>query len=436
MTRFPRSGELACALIVTSPTIPPGLAPAHRSPLQRLIAAIRDPQIAAAVRGLVERAQAALTGLEALDESLYERFKDGGRSVDDDTAPGLLVNALMASTFRELRAFTSYCQGLRPVPQETEGGAGDDFGFGDLEGLAAAKPAGAELDLGDIGALLEGIDEHPAQNEAQRFSALLEKLSSIEYGLTSQLTEMEQRVRVSLSAWEIAQAIEVLDDTKGSTSQGVFAVLSEVCQAFLPDAEPSALAPGHLTVLDQALVVRQALAELGRALAGPHARLQGEDRSAHAAALVELRGALGAFVASAAFPIMRPADRWQLGQFERTLKEQAPGAARFTSEGLAKYLESLGSINRREVLILHDQRAAAELGEALAAAQQLALISPRLAVEPMQKASAAALSLYGSSPEIDEAIAPLRERPPNLADPRALAETLALLERLAQLLRR
>jgi hypothetical protein len=28
-----------------------------------------------------------------------------------------------------------------------------------------------------------------------------------------------------------------------------------------------------------------------------------------------------------------------------------------TSEGFAKYLDSLGSINRREVLIVHDQRA-------------------------------------------------------------------------------
>lgn len=387
--------------------------------------------------GLVERAQAALTGLEKLDESLYERFKEGGRSVDDESAADLMVRALMASTFRGLRSFTAYCQGLRPLEGEAEGGQSDDFSFGDLEGAAAAEDD-AELDLGagDIGALLEGIDEHPQQSEAQRFSALLEKVSSIEYGLTSQLAEMEQRVRVSLKAWEIAHAIEVLDDTQGSTSQGVFAVLSAVCQAFLPDADPTTLAPGHLTVLDQALVVRQALAELGRALSSPHARLQGEDSTAHPAALDDLRRALSAFVAGAAFPIMRPADRWQLAQFERTLKEQGPGAAKFTSEGLAKYLESLGSINRREALILHDQRAAAELGEALAAAQQLALISPRLAVDPMQKAIAAALSLYGSSPEIDEAIAPLRERPPSLGDPRALADALVVLERLAQSLHR
>jgi len=340
----------------------------------------------------------------------------------------------MKSTFRGLRSFTTYCQGLRPVQAE-EGGAGDDFGFGDLENAAGAREPDLDLGVGDIGALLEGIDEQPAQSEAQRFSALIEKLSSIEYGLTSQLLEMEQRVQVAIAGWEMAQAIEVLDDTKSSTSQGVFAVLSAVCQAFLPDTEPTALAPGHLTVLDQALVVRQALAELGRALAPPHARLQGTDAAVQQAALVELRRALSAFVASAAFPIMRPADRWQLAQFERRLKDQAPGAAKFTSEGLSKYLESLSSINQREVLILHDQRAAAELGEALATAQQLTLISPRLAADPTQKAVAAALSLYGSSPEVDEVIAPLRERPPSLGDPGALAQTLALLERLAQALR-
>lgn len=420
-----------------SPSIPPGLAPAPRTPLQRLASAIRDRQIATAVVRLVELAQAGLRDLEVLDESLYERFKAGGRSVAEETGADLRVRAVMASTFRGLKAFTAYCQGLRPLePQEGEGGAGDDFSFGDLEGAAAAKAAEPELDLGDIGALLEGIDEHPQQTEAQRFTALREQLSSIEYGLTSQLMEMEDRVKVSLSSWEIAQAIEVLDDTKVSTSQGVFACLSAVCQAFLPDADPTTLAPGHLTVLDEALLVRQELAELGRKLAPPHARLQGDDSSTHQAALADLRAALKSFVEGAAFGIMRPADRWQLTQFERSLREQAPGAAKFTSEGLAKYLESLGSINQREVLILHDQRAAAELGEALAAAQQLALISPRLAVDPAQKAIAAALSLYGSSPEIDEAIAPLREWPPNLEDPGEVAESLAVLERLAQSLHR
>jgi hypothetical protein len=247
---------------------------------------------------------------------------------------------------------------------------------------------------------------------------------------------MEDRVRVSIANWEIAQAIEVLDDTKSSTSQGVFAVLSMVCQTFLPEAEPNSLAPGHLTVLDQALVVRQALSELARAVAGPHARLQIDDQVAQPVALVELRAALSAFVASAAFPIMRPADRWQLNQFDRKLKAQAPGAAKFTSEGLAKYLESLSSINQREVLILHDQRASASLREALASAQQLTLISPRFAVESLQRALEAAFSLYGSSPEIDDVIALMRERPPNVSDPVGQADALAMLGRLTQVMRR
>ena len=45
---------------------------------------------------------------------------------------------------------------------------------------------------------------------------------------------------------------------------------------------------------------------------------------------------------------MRAADRWQLVQFEQELREQPLAAARMTSEGLAKYLDSLGSINQRE----------------------------------------------------------------------------------------
>ena len=51
---------------------------------------------------------------------------------------------------------------------------------------------------------------------------------------------------------------------------------------------------------------------------------------------------------------MRAADRWQMVEFERELAEQALKPARMTSEGLVKYVDSLSSINQREVLQLHD----------------------------------------------------------------------------------
>ena len=396
-----------------------------------LLSSIRAPKIAEAAAELVRLSQEALADLEGLDESLYLRFKDSDGELGEDTGAVLTVRALMSGTFKGLRALLAFCQRLRPEAQAAT--ADDaDFTFGDLE--AAATPESDELSLGagDIGDLLAGIDEHKPKSEVQRFAALAERLSSIEYGLSSQVAEVEARVKLSLRDREVASAIEAIDDMQGSTSQGVFAVLTAVCETFAPGIDSASLAPGHLTMLQRALLVRRGLADLGRAMAGPHERLQKERHEESAAlALFEVRRALTTFLTSGAFAMMRPADRWQLSHFDKTLARQALAAARLTSEGLSKYLESLSSINQREVLVLHDRRAANDLREAKAAAEQLALIEPRLALESAQTALEAALSLYGRNVELDLAILALPER---MVTVERLRETFGALERMGRLL--
>ena len=389
-----------------------------------LLSGIHDPKIAAAAGEAVRLAQAALADLEDLDESLYHRFKDSEGELGEDTGAVLTVRALLNGTFRGMRALLAFCQQLRP--HLDDGASAELPDFGDLE----AAPPAVDLSLGasDIGDLLEGIDEHQPEPEPKRFAALQEKLSSFEYGLSSQLAEVELRVKRCLGARDISQAIEAIDDTQGSASQGVFAVLSAVCETFAPGIDSATLAPGHLTTLQRALLVRRGLADLARALAAPHERLQREQ--GETAALGQLRATLSAFLSAAAFSMMRPADRWQLAQFHRALSSQPLSAARMTAEGLSKYLESLSSINQREVLVLHDRRAAAELREARATAQQLALIEPRLGLESAQAALEAALALYGRSPELDAAILALPER---MASVERLPDALAALERIAAL---
>ena len=391
-----------------------------------LLSGIRDPKIASAAGEGVRLAQAALADLEDLDESLYHRFKDSEGELGEDTGAVLTVRALLNGTFKGMRALLAFCKQLRP---RLDTGASVELSdFGDLE--AAASPTALSLGASDIGDLLSGIDEHEPEPEPKRFAALQEKLSSIEYGLSSQLAEVELRVKRCLGARDLSQAIEAIDDTQGSASQGVFAVLSAVCEMFAPGIDSASLAPGHLTTLQRALLVRRGLADLARALAGPHERLQREQAEAGQAALGQVRATLSAFLSAAAFSMMRPADRWQLAHFERALVSQPLPAARMTDEGLSKYLESLSSINHREVLVLHDRRAAAELREAKAAAEQLALIEPRLGLESAQTALEAALALYGFSPDLDAAILALPER---MASVEKLPAALLALDRIAAL---
>lgn len=400
----------------------------------RLTAAIRDPQIAATVSELVQHALLALLDMQRLDESLFERYQVGHGAVKDDAAAALVVQTLSVTIFRGLRAFVAVCRRCRPATSESSSSSGE-FDFGDLEAAAAAaaKPADFSLDAGDIGDVLSSLDEHLHASESERLATVLEKVSSIEYGLSSQLEDLEERL-VKTGSVDAAQALELLDDTQGSASEGVYAALTAVYEAFLPGADPATLAPGYLTTLQRALLVRRGLADLAREVNAQNDVLQADDptKNKHATALVNLRAVMARFLGSESCKAMRPADRFQVSRFESQLREQLLGPGRLTAEGLARYLESLGSINRREVLVVHDQRMTNELREAVATARQLSLIATRLAVEPARKAVNAALALYGKSPNTDALIASLRNAGPALHREEVLELALRVCERLAQ----
>lgn len=409
---------------LSDPTLP--LPP----PDARLAAAIRDPQVALVVSELVQHAVLALTDMQRLDESLYERVQGS----DAAAASAELIEQLSATIFRGLRAFIAVCRARRPAAAGASSPSGD-FDFGDLEAaVAAAAPKATtdfQLDAGDIGDVLSSLDEHLHASEAERLSGVLEKVSSIEYGLSSQLDDLTARLKQT-ELVDAAQALELLDDTQTSASEGVYAALTAAYEAFLPDADPATLAPGYLTTLQRALLVRRGLAELAREVNFHNDVLQGEDveQTRHEPALAQLRAAMSAFLQRDAFRAMRPADRFQVSRFELSLREQPLGAARLTSEGLARYLESLGSINRREVLIVHDQRRIDELRESVAAARQLSLIRPRLAVDPARRAVTAALALSGRHPATDGLIASLRKAAPALERDEVLELSLRVCERL------
>lgn len=424
------------------PSAPPPPRQRSRLPLpdQRLLSAIRDQNIRISASGLVQHALEALTDLQRLDESLYERFMEGGGRVADDAAPDALLRRLQTVTFRGLRSLLAYSARIRPkdksMPPPENAEAEDDFDFGGLDDSPSAQMAAADqtFDFGDadIGDLLEVIDEHEQRGESERWAELLEKVSSIDYGLRSQLKDLDERLETSLGARQVGQALESLDDTRSSVSEGIFALLSSVYEAFLPEVDPTTVAPGHLTSLGRALLVRRGLTDLTRAVTPNNDVVQKADAplEKRQRAYARISEAMTAFVKSDVFRAMRPADRWELTKFERELRTGTGPAAALTAEGLAKYLESLGSINRREVLVLHDERAIEELRESLSAARPLLEINAQVAADLVKKAYAAAISLYGRNPMNDDLIVALREAAPALANAAEIEATVGTLELL------
>ena len=410
----------------------------------RLQSAISTPKIQSHAGELVRLALKALDDLKQLDEGLYERFVATRKAPNDPAAAATGLRKLWALTFRGLLELLAFCRSLEGDTKKKEPAAEEPIDFGDLEepkleeggatGLGAETFGEGELDLGssDIGDLLSGIDEHQNESDAEKWIKVLEKVGSIEYGLRSQHTEACARLEVALEAGEINQVLGLLDDTQSSSSEGVHALVAAVYEAFVPDVNPASVVPGYLTSLGRALLVRRGLAEIAATLTPFNNRLQDDNTRLHHHALRSIREVMMQFVSSVVCRAMRAADRWQMVEFERDLQNQPVGMARLTSEGLAKYLESLGSINQREVLLLHDQRTLEEMRESLATARGLVDISPRTANEMLERAFQAAQRLRGRNPTTDRLVIQLEKyAAPITSTP---AETTKFLERLEAVL--
>jgi hypothetical protein len=396
----------------------------------RLLAAIGAAGIQKQAAEMMRRALVALDNLGALDESLFERFVATNDPARAAALSAASLRSLWEDTFRGLLDLLAFLEDLGSGEGDTEVSTTMplEFDFGEGEGADPAPVSGAVLGLADIGGLLENIDEHAQTGEADRWADVLEKAGSIRYGLQSQYVDSLERMEVALKAGQLRQVLALMDDAQGSASEGVHALVSGVYEAFLPDVDPATILPGYLTLLGRALLVRRALSELAAKLGPQNDTLQGNDAARAKEALGELRSALDAFLSSAACRAMRPADRWQLVEFERSLREARLAAARQTSEGLVKYLESLGAINQREVLLRFDERALAELREALASARGLLELSPSATAELLQRAYLAARRLRGRHLRTDRLLTDLELEESRLRREARWAPLLELLE--------
>ncbi|MBA3392810.1 MAG: hypothetical protein H0T89_09205 [Deltaproteobacteria bacterium] len=391
----------------------------------RLQAAIGNPRIQSQAGELVTLALRALDDLKQLDESLYERFVANRIAPLAPAASNAGLRKLWEGTFGGLMALLAFCRSIEGKRKDSEPSPEMSFEFGELESVPPVERE-PELDLGssDIGDLLEGIDEHLGEDDAHRWSKALETISSIEYGLQSQYADATARLNVALAAGEVNQVLGLLDDTQSSASEGVHALVSAVYATFLPEINVATVVPGYFTALGRALVVRRGLAQLATTLGPNNDVLQSDDRDRYELVLGTIRDVMRNFVASVVCRAMRAADRWQMVVFERELSEQSTSAARQTAEGLVKYLDSLRSINQREVLVQHDQRALDEMREAIASARQLVDLSPRTAHEMIDRAQQSAQRLRGRDQLTDRLLIHL-ERYASLMPP---DELLARLE--------
>ena len=234
----------------------------------RLQRAISTPKILQQAGELIRLSFRALDDLKQLDESLYERFLATRKAPEDPVAAEAGLRKLWdesrsaaSSTCSRTAARSPASSRSRPASDERR------LRLRRLRRVGAGRAAPTStIGANDIGDLLEGLDDVSVKDDTERWKGVVEKVVSIEYGLTSQLKEARERLDVALRAGETNQVLGLLDDTQSSSSEGVHALVAAVYETFVPDVAPATVVPGYLTSLGRALLVRRGLADLATKL--------------------------------------------------------------------------------------------------------------------------------------------------------------------------
>jgi hypothetical protein len=196
------------------------------------------------------------------------------------------------------------------------------------------------------------------------------------------------------------------------------------------------IVPGYAQDLAQAVLVRQAATNLAFLFRGHAKRIaqSGDDRVA--AALQDALRDVHAFCRTRALQGLRTPDkrifleaRAQMHLLGRE-KPSRPREIKQAAENMARFLESLSVISRRENLRLHDREQLAAAGRALESARQR-LAQPARARPALVEAVRAASALYGRDAQLDAYLRAQRHFPADwMADPELPGE----IERLSAVL--
>lgn len=432
-----------------SPQVYPDL-PVPTTPLEQLLAAVSDARIRKKASTLIKLSTAAVNDLSQLDEKIYQHHtKNIDLLKSEETAKPVLMT-LSEDILHGVRALEAHLQehakereggsggdsggdsldfdfdfetGVEVSPEEStieEEDLGDDFGsdfddfgdfgdFGDFEDPSSKapekEPSIADLDLEGAFENLGAVE--PEKTCLERWRSLLGELESFAYALGSQIRDFDERFNLAIKEGRFEQALRELNDVGRSVTDGVFALMTAIYEAYLDEVDRDGVLPGHRSTLSRALAVRRGLTDLGRVIHSANAVLQSGvgGEAPQDEAFAEIVSELSRFVEGEVFGVMRPADRLELKNFLETISSKSRNAARFDCEGLDKYLDSLAAVSQRDVLIKHDADTKAEIRGILEAVKPLLEISPHGALDMIEQAFRKADELYGVRESLDALIA-------------------------------
>jgi len=229
--------------------------------------------------------------------------------------------------------------------------------------------------------------------------------------------------------------ISDLLEFRGRVRAGLGELIYQVC-SFVAEVDRQDVVPGYLADLDNGLIVRQATSNLAFLFRGHTKRIGAAHDDRILGALQDALKDLHAYSRTRALPSLRTSDKRIFLETRATLyklvKVSPPRSRDIKNavENLARFLDSMSVVSRRENLRLHDRAQLAKAGRHLEAAQ-FNLGTPDVARTELTDAVRAAAALYGRDVQLDAYLRAQRHFPADwLHDPEIAIE----IERFAALL--
>jgi hypothetical protein len=246
-------------------------------------------------------------------------------------------------------------------------------------------------------------------------------------GMRRDVARLGERLRNPTVMGDAWMLIQDLLEFRGRVRAALGELIYQVC-SFVAEVDREGVIPGYLADLEASLTVRQATANLAFLFRGHARRVGSAEGDRIGAALQDALKDLHSFSRTRALVQMRTSDKRIFletrAALHRLLKQSPPPALeiRQAVENLARFLDSMSVVSRRENLRLHDRAQLARAGRHVEAAQ-LEVEAPERAREELVLAVDAASTLYGRDAQLDAYLRAQRHFPVEwLHDPEIAVE--------------
>jgi hypothetical protein len=291
---------------------------------------------------------------------------------------------VMGSTVQQVNELiASAAQEFPSLPEaDLEDDLDDAFGPAKPDGqTSSAAPETTEEQIAQLVAAVCGGLRHDVKNLGERLRN--PQVMSDPWMLISDLLEFRGRVRAALGEL----------------------IYQVAC--FVAEVEREDVVPGYAAEIESSIVVRQATCNLAFLFRGHAKRIASAADDRAVPALQDALKDLHAFSRTRALPALRTSDKRIFletrATLYRLLKVQPPRGRDIKQavENLARFLDSMSVVSRRENLRLHDRAQIATVGRQLELAQANVSDQPEAAAHDLATALHAAQRLYGRDVQLD-----------------------------------